>query len=548
MRHVSRAARAVLVPLCLAASPAAAALGDHEWSKAWSVNGVSSAVDGNGGVSTAGTVNGAVDLGGGLLPGGGGDVFVAKYASDGSHVWSGVYDATSFPTVTAVACAPAGDTYVAGVLSKGGTIDFGGGPIGGNFGDMWAVHFDPAGGHVWSDTFGRGVINDVDAGDAHAVFAAQSIGVANFGGGDLNTSGDRQSIVAMLAPDGSHEWSAAFGDAAVQAGLEVGIAANGDVVLLSSVLGTADFGGGGLTADATPDLALAKFDVGGAHAWSQLHAGQFGAFSTILNTGMDVNTSGSIVITGEFTGSLTFGGATFVSNGLDVFLARFDGAGLHDLSDSFGGAGDQSGMGAWFDPSFNLVLAGTFAGDLDFGGGALSNAGSRDAYVASLDGTGTHRYSRSFGSSGFESRCNVEAGPDGGAIFNVVGPTGLDLGGGALTGSFYLGKLEGADGGTTATPVAAGRSDLSLTVCPNPSVSDATIRFATPSAGVGPARILVFDAAGRAVRTLPSPGAGAHAVTWDGRSASGAAVVPGVYFVRVESGGITQTKRLVRVR
>jgi hypothetical protein len=542
-------AAATILSLTITNAPARAALGDHAWSQGWGVNGVGCAVDGAGASSIAGTVNGAVDLGGGVLPGGGGDVFVAKYAADGSHVWSGIYDATSFPNVTAVACTPAGDTYVAGVLSKGGTIDFGGGPIGGSFGEMWAVHFDAVGNHVWSDTFGTGVINDVDANDSHVVFAARNTGIANFGGGDLTVSGNVQTIVAMLTPCGAHEWSTAFGDAAVQEGREVGIAANGDVVLLSSVLGTTNFGGGALTADANSDLALAKFDVSGGHVWSQLFTGQFGAF-TIFNTGMDVNTSGSIVLTGEFTGSTTFGGATFVSNGLDIFVARFDGGGIHNYSAQFGGVGDQSGTVAWFDPSFNIMLAGSFLGTLDFGAGALPTPTARSAYVASIASNGTLRYAKSFGGTSSVSRVEGAAGPNGEAIFSTTSFAAIDFGGGPVTGSHFLAKLEGEETTETATPLVGAPQRDELSVYPNPFVSNATIRFGTTSGSAGPTRVRIFDAAGREVRTFEgfASGGAPQTVSWDGRSASGVGVVPGVYFVRLEAGDRSQAARVVRIR
>lgn len=550
MKFCGLAASAAFVGFALAGPPAFAALGDHAWSQSWGVNGVGSAVDGIGASSIAGTVNGPVDFGGGTIPGDAGDVFVAKYSPGGSHVWSGIYEATSFPTVTAVACAPNGDTYVAGVLSKGGTIDFGGGPIGTTFGEMWAVHFDAVGNHVWSDTFGKGLINDVDASDAHVVFAARSNGTVNFGGSDLTTSGDVQTVVAMLTPGGAHEWSAAFGDGATQEGREVGLAANGDVVLLSSVNGTVDFGGGALTAVATTNLALAKFDAAGAHQWSQIFQGQFSSFSGVLYTGMDVNTSGSIVMTGEFTGSVTFGGGTLVSDGLDVYVARFDGAGFHNYSAKFGGAGSQSGMVAWFDPSFNLMLAGTFDGDLDFGTGLLANSGSRDAYVASIDGSGTVRYARSFGSTSSESRVEGAAGPSGEAIVSLAAFSSIDFGGGSLPGSFFLAKLDGDEIVETGAPAVGAPRPADLAVYPNPFTLGTTIRFGADGGSAVPARIRIFDAGGRQVRSfegLPASGTG-HVISWDGRSDRGAAVVPGVYFVQLEAEGERRAERVVRIR
>jgi flagellar hook assembly protein FlgD len=42
--------------------------------------------------------------------------------------------------------------------------------------------------------------------------------------------------------------------------------------------------------------------------------------------------------------------------------------------------------------------------------------------------------------------------------------------------------------------------------------------------------------------------AGAHTVEWDGRNAAGAMITSGLYFVRLESGGVSDVRRLARVR
>lgn len=60
-------------------------------------------------------------------------------------------------------------------------------------------------------------------------------------------------------------------------------------------------------------------------------------------------------------------------------------------------------------------------------------------------------------------------------------------------------------------------------------------------------RLLVVDVAGREVahlvdRTLP---AGAHEVTWDGRTAGGTRAPSGVYLVVLEAGGVRLTRQAV---
>lgn len=90
-----------------------------------------------------------------------------------------------------------------------------------------------------------------------------------------------------------------------------------------------------------------------------------------------------------------------------------------------------------------------------------------------------------------------------------------------------------AAGRLSAGPVPAKRGDA------------VTLRFAL--AGAGRVRLAIHDLAGRLVRVAASGrlDAGAHAVGWDGRDASGRAVPPGLYFARLEAAGRGAVARLL---
>jgi FlgD Ig-like domain/Bacterial pre-peptidase C-terminal domain len=82
---------------------------------------------------------------------------------------------------------------------------------------------------------------------------------------------------------------------------------------------------------------------------------------------------------------------------------------------------------------------------------------------------------------------------------------------------------------------------------PTPFRTLARIEFRLPvPAG---ARLEVFGPGGGRVRTLAAGAleAGAHEAIWDGRDEGGRLVGAGVYFVRLESGGQTAVRRLVRL-
>jgi hypothetical protein len=98
----------------------------------------------------------------------------------------------------------------------------------------------------------------------------------------------------------------------------------------------------------------------------------------------------------------------------------------------------------------------------------------------------------------------------------------------------------GQDGATQATGL--------LSCAPNPIQQDARVRFALEEPGY--VRLAVYDAAGRAVRTLADGqyGAGHHEVTWDGRDSESVSSAAGVYFLRIDLDGRRQRRTLTLVR
>lgn len=83
---------------------------------------------------------------------------------------------------------------------------------------------------------------------------------------------------------------------------------------------------------------------------------------------------------------------------------------------------------------------------------------------------------------------------------------------------------------------------------PNPAARFTQFRYALPREGE--ARLRVFDATGRLVRELAggSQSAGAHAIAWDLRDATGRPAGAGLYFAALEFAGRTLTRRVAIAR
>ena len=232
--------------------------GNHLWSKSFGDGSQqvlgSMDVDSAGNILLTGMFVGAMDFGGGpITTAGGFDVFVAKLDPDGGHVWSQRYGDSQIQTAAAVVVGPSDNVFVTGTFQ--GVIDFGGGQMladPGLLGDMFVVELDAAGKHVQS----HGVGGDAQRipyamaldEDGSPVVTGQFTGTLDVGGATLTSTsqGDYDAFVFKLDPAGKPAFAGRFGDAKMQVGEAVALAAPGQPILGGGFDGVIDFGAGPL--------------------------------------------------------------------------------------------------------------------------------------------------------------------------------------------------------------------------------------------------------------------------------------------------------------
>ena len=403
-RVVFRAAVVTAALACAAlagADDAVAAPGDHAWSARFGdanlqlSTGI--ATDSSGNVVLVGYFSGTINLGGTTLVASGGDndVFVAKFDSDGDHVWSkrfgGPYREQSMALVL-----DSNDNIVIAGSNQTGT-DFGGGLLSGP--GAYILKLDASGNHVWSQGYptdqfqGASAALAIDTTDN--IIMTGSIGYpVDFGGGVLSPLGNWDAFVAKFDSSGTHLWSQRYGDADYQNAYNVAVAPGGDIVVAGSFSSTIDLGGGPLTTSMGPDIFVARFDGDGAHEWSK----RFGGALIDGSSGVIVDTSGDILLAGGFQSTVDFGGGGLTSAGsYDIALAKFGGDGTHIWSRRYGGVDGEFAYGIGLDGSGNILMAGTYHDVADFGGGPLPHTSWDDVFVASFDGNGDHQWSNGFG-------------------------------------------------------------------------------------------------------------------------------------------------------
>src|SRR5262249_4515311 len=134
----------------------------------------------------------------------------------------------------------------------------------------------------------------------------------------------------------------------------------GNVVVAGLLMGTTDFGAGSVTGAAASFVA--KFGPNGDLLWSKVFDSA-SALSGPHIAGLAFDAQGDLVLTGDFDGITDFGGGALTAQGRDVFVAKLDASGAHVWSKRFGGPTDyDSAIGAAIDGSGNVIVMGDYSG------------------------------------------------------------------------------------------------------------------------------------------------------------------------------------------
>jgi hypothetical protein len=287
---------------------------------------------------------------------------------------------------------------------------------------------------TWAEAFaGENVWTFGSAVDAagNAIFGGIYTGSLDLGGTNLTSGAAGDAWLAKVDPAGNLLRATSFGDGAGADVWAIACDATGNIFLALDVQGTLDFGGATITSAGDSDLGVAKLDPDGKHLWSKA----FGDAATQYAEGIAVDADGGVVLCGEHDGTIDFGGGLLVSaGGFDGYLAKLDGTGQHVWSKSFGSAvADEGAYSVAVAADGAIAVTGPFNADTDFGGGLLTNAGGGDVFVAKLGADGEHLWSKGFGDAGMQWGTGVRFDPSGNVIVIGINGGSLDFGGGTLT-------------------------------------------------------------------------------------------------------------------
>jgi uncharacterized protein (TIGR03437 family) len=286
------------------------------------------------------------------------DVFIRKYDSSGTVVWTRQLGTAGNDAGYGAAIEPSG-VYVAGTAA--GALP--GQTFSGEF-DAFVRKYDLTGAEQWTRQFGTSgtdLARDVAA-DVEGVYVA---GIVRGSLPGQSSAGGADAFVRKYNPGGSEEWTRQFGSASDDNAL--GTAVSGSGVYVAGATSGALAGG---SSSGFSDAFLKKYDTSGADQWTR----QFGSVSPDSALGAAADPTGAYVV--GFAGA-AIGGETQVG-GQDAFVRKYDVNGNDRWTHQFGTNTLDTAAGADADSS-GFYLTGYTQGTMPGGG-----AGGQDAFLSKL--------------------------------------------------------------------------------------------------------------------------------------------------------------------
>jgi hypothetical protein len=305
--------------------------------------------DASGNVYVAGVFDGLVDFDPG--PGianfqskGWGDIFVAKYTSNGDYVWAFVMGESSTEDLLDLAIDNENNIIITG---------------------------------AFSDSI------DLDPGSANATFYGDFLG---------NTDG----FLAKYSSSGNYIWGFTFGNYNVDYGMDLAINANNDIYLAGYFNETVDFdpGVGNTSLTGQFDAFIAKYDKNSSLQW----VFKIGASGQEYTHGITLDTNGNLCVFGRFQQTVDFdpGSGTHnltASSNHDLFIAKYTSSGSYLWAKQLSGPGSKYGRGISVDADSNIYIGGSFGQNIDFdpsGNTVLSSSTFISPFVAKYNAQGNY--------------------------------------------------------------------------------------------------------------------------------------------------------------
>lgn len=452
------------------------------------------AIDANGNCIISGSFNESITIGDTTLTAMAmTDIVIAKFDNNGNFLWAEHGAGGGIDFATDVATDAFGNIYITG--RSNGNITFGDSTMAAAGGLMDAIvaKYSSNGDFIWGKILGEA---NYDAGEEIVVDHDNNFIIAGtfrfedltLGDTTLSNNGNFDAFIAKYDPDGSLLWASRAGGSGDDNGQGIAVDAENNIITTGRFAFDALFDNDStLTSAGDRDIYLAKYNASGNLMWVR----QAGGDNFDEGLGVAVNAAGSIFLTGNFEHEATFQDTTVGNSaGKTIFVAKYDSDGVIQWVHHAGGLSD-TGYGIACSESGDVLVSGSFEGEIEFDNFTVESSGSEDAFLAQVTTEG---------------------------IVGLSAP-------GKLPKAFHLYQNY-----------------------PNPFNPETAIAYSLSQPGS--VTLEIYNMLGEKIRSYHKAysSSGSFQISWDGKSQDGIPVASGVYIYTLKAGNVIQSKLMNLVR
>jgi hypothetical protein len=376
----------------------------YQWAKALSGNVESiqrsTVVDAAGNVYLYGVFFGTVDFDPGtgtvnVTPSPYGcNVYIAKYDANGNYLWVKNIPINASYGANSMTKDAGGNLLITGFYS-GTNVDFD--PNAGTAylssvsgsSDIYIAKYDADGNYIWAKSIGStgaDVSNEIVTDESGNIFITGYYNSTvdfdpDAGTANLTSAGSSDIFMAKYNSVGSLLWAKSIGGTSTDDSRDLALDGSGNIFITGSYYGTADFDPGvgtvNLTSAGYNDIFFAKYDGSGNYLWAH----SLGSTSYDIGSGLDVDASGNVFITGTFNNTVDFDPGPGTVNytaalGNSSYFGKYDASGNYVWAKSL--PLNTANMDILLDPCGTLFLSGSYLSggattiDLDPGSGSAN--------------------------------------------------------------------------------------------------------------------------------------------------------------------------------
>ncbi|MDX5419843.1 MAG: gliding motility-associated C-terminal domain-containing protein [Hymenobacteraceae bacterium] len=159
------------------------------------------------------------------------------------------------------------------------------------------------------------------------------------------------------------------------------------------------FGSTKLTGNGIEDFFLVKLNSEGQVLWAMNTTALSGNDAAVAGVDVGVDATDNIYVTGNFTGSITFGDISLTNQNSDLFILKLDSAGKMIWASKAGGEGFDAVQSIAVDAAGNCFITGAIRGTAHFGSISVSSGHHPALFIAKYNAEGDIVWAKKSGGS-----------------------------------------------------------------------------------------------------------------------------------------------------